>query len=91
MIKCILLDINVSNIGNNILNWIQEKASFLIDFLPTSPFRKAINLIGEIPYMSEIAWFVPIQEIVLILMWWGSAIAIYYGYMIILRWVKAIE
>ena len=87
----VLLDINVSNLGNNILSWIQDKAQFLLNFLPTSPFRKAIDLIGNIPYMEEIAWFVPIQEIVLILMWWGSAITLYYGYMIVLRWVKAID
>lgn len=87
----VLLDINVSNIGNNLLSWIEEKAVFLMSFLPTSPFRKAMTLIGNIPYMNEIAWFVPVQEIILILMWWGSAIAIYYGYMIVLRWVKAID
>lgn len=91
MIKGILLDTNISGIGNNILNWIEEKAQFLLQFLPTSPFRKAVDLIGNIPYMENIAWFVPIQEIVMILMWWGSAITIYYAYMIILRWIKAID
>ena len=82
---------DISTIGNNILNFIQEKATFLLQFLPVSPFRRAIDLVGEIPYMEEIAWFIPIEEIILILMWWGSAIAIYYGYMIVLRWVKAID
>ena len=82
---------NISNIGNSILNFIQEKASFLINFLPTSPFRKAIDLIGNIPYIEEINWFIPIDDAVLILMWWGTAIGLYYAYMIILRWIKAID
>ena len=82
---------SVSDIGNNILSWIQEKAQFLLEFLPTSPFRRAIDMIGTIPYIEEINWFIPIDEAVLILMWWGTAIALYYAYMIVLRWVKAID
>lgn len=82
---------SVSDVGNNILDWVQDKANYLASFLPTSPFRRAIDLIGNIPYIEEINWFIPIDEAVLILMWWGSAIALYYAYMIVLRWVKAIE
>lgn len=82
---------SVSDIGNNILQWVQDKAQFLVEFLPTSPFRRAIDLIGNIPYIDEINWFIPIDEIVLISIWWGTAIIVYYGYMIVLRWIKAIE
>lgn len=82
---------SVSDIGNNILQWVQDKAQFLVEFLPTSPFRRAIDLIGNIPYIEEINWFIPIDEIVLISIWWGTAIIVYYGYMIALRWIKAIE
>lgn len=87
----VVLLATVSEIGNDILNWLQEKASFLIQFLPTSPFRRAIDLIGNIPYIEYINWFIPISDIVMILMWWGTAIGVYYAYMIILRWIKAIE
>lgn len=86
-----ILLFSVSDIGNDILNWIQEKAQFLCNFLPTSPFRKVIDLIGNIPYIEEINWFIPIQEIIMVLEFWGVSIAVYYGYMIVLRWVKAIE
>ena len=82
---------SISEIGNNILSWIQEKAQFLLEFLPTSPFRRAIDLIGNIPYIEQINWFIPIDDMILILMWWGTAIGLYYAYMIILRWVKAID
>lgn len=83
--------VSVSDIGNNILKFIQDKAKVFLELLPHSPFRQAIDLVGNIPYIEYIKWFVPIDEAILILMWWGSAIAIYYGYMIILRWVKAID
>ena len=83
--------VTISDIGNNILNWVQDKASFLLNFLPTSPFRKAIDLIGTIPYLEEINWFIPIDDCILVLMWWGTAIGLYYAYMIILRWIKAID
>lgn len=80
----------VDGIGNGVLNFAQDKSNFLVSFLPVSPFKRAINLIGNIPYMNEIMWFIPIQEMVLILMWWGTAIGVYYAYMVVLRWVKAI-
>lgn len=87
----ILLAGTISGWGNDILNWVQDKGNWLVKFLPHSPFRRAIALIGNIPYMEEIAWFVPIHEMVLILMWWVSAIGVYYAYMIVLRWIKAID
>lgn len=83
--------LSISDIGNNILSFVQEKAQFLCSFLPRSPFRSVIDRISEIPYLSAINWFVPIDEIVLITMYWVTAIALYYGYMIILRWIKAID
>lgn len=83
--------LSISDYGNDILQWIQEKAQALLYLLPTSPFRKAIDLLGNIPYIQYINWFIPIEEIILILLWWGSAIAVYYAYMIIFRWIKAID
>lgn len=91
MNSILLVKVNISDIGNNILTWVEEKAQVLITLLPTSPFRKAIDLIESIPYMNYIKWFVPIDAAILILMWWGTAITVYYAYMVILRWIKAID
>lgn len=82
---------DISNIGNSLLTWVEHKAEFLVYFLPTSPFRKIIDLMGSVPYIDVIGWFIPIDEIILLLLYWTGAIALYYSYMIILRWVKAIE
>jgi hypothetical protein len=43
------------------------------------------------PYMGWINWLVPVDQIVAILTAWGSAILIYYIYVTILRWIKAIQ
>ena len=82
---------NISDIGNEILGWIQDKAYWLCNFLPRSPFKAIIRRMGNIPYIDNIAWFIPIDEIILLTMYWTSAILIYYAYQIILRWVKAID
>lgn len=82
---------SVSDIGNDILSWIQTKADFLVTFLPRSPFRSIIDRLGEIPYIDTISWFIPIDEIILLLMYWTTAIGLFYVYMIILRWIKALD
>lgn len=82
---------DIGNIGNSILSFVQEKASFLVTFLPRSPFRTIIDHIGQIPYIEYINWFLPIEECVLLLLYWGTAIGLYYAYSIILRWIKAID
>lgn len=82
---------DISSIGNNILTWIEQKAGFLVYMLPTSPFRRIIDLMGEIPYIDQIGWFLPIDEIILLLLYWTGAIAVYYAYMIVLRWIKALD
>ena len=43
---------SVSDIGNDILTWVTEKASFLVTFLPRSPFRAIIDRMGDIPYID---------------------------------------
>lgn len=82
---------DISSWGNGILQFVNEKASFLINFLPISPFRRIIDHIGNIPYIEYIGWFVPIDEIILLLMYWTTAIGVYYAYSIALRWIKAID
>lgn len=69
---------------SGLLDWV-------VDLLPGSPFIKAINLIGEIPYLSMLNWLIPINTFIIIGGYWLSAIGIFYLYSIILRWVKAIE
>lgn len=67
---------------NNIL-------SFICFLLPDSPFRLLdYSPIGDI--ISYINYFVPLDFCVDVLAAWGTAIAAYYGFQIVLRWAKAI-
>lgn len=82
---------DISSIGNSILTFVQEKGEFLVSFLPRSPFRQIIDRLGDVPYIDTISWFVPIDEIILLLIYWTTAIGLFYVYMIVLRWIKALD
>lgn len=81
----------IINIGNGILNFVQDKGKVFISLLPTSPFRSVIDQINNIPFLSYINWFLPLDFVVGALMAWVTAITVYYAYMLILRWIKAID
>lgn len=58
--------------------------------LPQSPFS-GLQLIIDSDILGYINYFVPIAEMVNIGMAWLTAIALWYVYAIVLRWVKAIQ
>lgn len=76
--------------------WDTIKTSFetlgtsLILLLPASPFELLSNS-SVSQYMGWLNWLVPIQQIIGILEAWTAAILIYYIYVTILRWIKAIQ
>lgn len=75
---------------DTIVGWLLSALNFVTAFLPNSPFKLIDN--GPIqPYLESINWVFPISEIIAILEAWVAAIAIFYVYQAILRWVKAIE
>lgn len=63
----------------------------IVDIMLTCP----INFIHTIPevekYLGMLNWFIPIDSMISIGIVWVSAIAVYYGVQLILRWIKAIE
>ena len=76
------------------LNFFNELLSkfgdFLVNVLPVSPFRGYIDNISELPYLPWLNWFLPIRAILIIFTSWLSAVALFYLYSIIMRWVKVI-
>jgi hypothetical protein len=80
----------IINILNSILNSLGALLSFAILALPKSPFAILDNSpIAE--FLPTINYFVPVNEMIGIGQAWLTAIAIYYIYVIALRWIKAIE
>lgn len=82
-------------------NWIIDILNFIIkalgtilsvifSILPPSPFNVINNsVIAE--YLPYINYFIPFNEVIVILQTWLIAVGVYYLYQIVLRWIKAIE
>ncbi len=62
----------------------------LLKLFPVSPFAPYIASLGDVPYLGYINWFIPVGTFVKIGTAWLGAIAVYYLYMVIARWVKLI-
>ena len=77
-------------IWNTIVDGLKVAGAAVIALLPDSPFDILSNTaVGQ--YMGWLNWLVPIEQIVGILEAWCSAILVYYIYVTILRWIKAIQ
>jgi hypothetical protein len=79
---------------NSILNGIIDVMSTIADgivwLLPKSPFA-ALELAFDGELLGYMNYFLPISEMLNIMVSWGIAIAAFYLYKIILRWVKALR
>lgn len=77
------------------LDWMKELLdkflSALLSLLPLSPFTGVIDQLAALPYLGYINWFIPIGKMLQIGMAWLAAIALYYAYSVIARWLKLIS
>lgn len=65
-------------------------ANAALAILPDSPFQSFLKTLGTIPGLGYLNYFVPVAEMVVILEAWLAAIAIFYIYQLVLRWIKLI-
>lgn len=70
--------------------WAENLFDKILALLPTSPFRNFIDNIPNIPYLSWLNWFFPISEVLIVMSAWLLAVALFYVYSIIMRWIKLI-
>lgn len=76
---------------SQIVDWLNNALGWVFGFLPDSPFQ---NLLVNTPvddYLGYVAYFVDISFICNAIDLWLAAIAVYYVYMAILRWIKVIN
>lgn len=78
------------DIFNAIGSFLSKTFKWVIGLLPNSPFKLLSNSPVQ-PYLAYINWFIPFDFIVSTMEAWLAAIAAYYLYSVILRWVKAIN
>lgn len=77
------------NVWESLKKLLMEIAVMILSLLPNSPFAPYLTESNPIkPYLGLINYFLPLTELVGILTVWLSAIAIYYCYKLIMKWVK---
>lgn len=64
---------------------------FVLGLLPRSPFADFIDSFSGLPYLGYLNWFVPVGTMLKIGTAWLTAIALFYIYSIIARWIKLIS
>lgn len=72
-------------------NLLDKFLQAVLSLFPLSPFREVIQELGSLPYLGYINWFVPIGDFVKIGTVWLTAIAAYYAWSLIARWIKLIS
>lgn len=65
--------------------------NWLCSFLPKSPFQSFISAIPGIPYLAELNWFFPVSECLAVMQLWLTAVALYYLYSAIMRFIGLIS
>lgn len=74
------------------LSWFQEIfaefGNWLLSVLPHSPFTGFIDKLSDVPYLGYLNWFIPVKAILTIFTAYLSAVALFYVYSVIARWVK---
>ncbi len=73
-----------------LINGLGDMFVSIANVLPTSPFKSFNELTLDSELLSALAWIIPFPQIVSTLEAWTTAVGLFYVYMIILRWVKAI-
>lgn len=75
---------------NNLINGLKK---IIANVLPASPFQPYLQSINDAikPFMGYVNWFIPVGWILAVVSVWLGAIALFYLYQIILRWLGAID
>lgn len=71
--------------------WLSGVFETILSVLPDSPFQTLASnsAVGEV--LGYVNYFIPINSFVSILELWLTAVAIYYVWQVILRWIRAIQ
>lgn len=70
---------------------LDKLLSVILSLLPLSPFSDAIDSLTQLPYLAYLNYFIPINTFIKIGEAWLAAIALFYLYSVIARWIKLIE
>ena len=74
-----------------ILNVLSGFLSLIVSVLPGSPFDGIYTLVIDNELLSFLAWIIPFPQILSLLTAWGTAVGVWYLWIVIARWVKMVE
>lgn len=77
------------NLINFIISALGALLSTILGVLPNTPFS-AISNSGVSTWLGGFAWIVPFSAMLAITQAWLTCIIAYYGYVVIMRWVKVV-
>lgn len=82
----------IIGIVNYLIEGLGAVLAVILALLPDSPFQKYILANSTVTkYLGYVNYFVPVSEMLVIFSAWCTAIAVYYIYQAVLRWVNMIE
>lgn len=81
----------INNLIGGLFTLLGTVLSLIFGFLPDSPFSSLTIPAGAQTILGYANYFLPISEVVTTLEIWTAAIAVYYVYSIVLRFIKAID
>ena len=94
MVKIVEFVFNVLiYIINTVIVLFSKVLSLILGVLPDSPFSSLVMTydLSISKYISYLAWLIPIGQIVSITTVWLTCMIIYFGYSIVMRWIKLID
>ena len=70
---------------------LDKLLAVVLSLLPLSPFKEFIDKLEDIPFLGYLNYFIPVGTCLKIGAAWLSAIALFYLYSVVARWIKLIE
>lgn len=74
-----------------ISNAIDSVLLAVLNLLPDSPFEFLTKNAQIYNILRYVNWFLPVQQMIAVAEAWLAAVAVYFIYSIVLRWIKAVE
>lgn len=76
---------------NLLIKIIGYLINVIFSLLPSSPFQQLTNYPAVSEYMDRLNYILPISESLAVFQVWLTAITAYYLYVVVLRWIKAVQ
>lgn len=82
----------ISDFFGQVGDLLNDIFAAILTVLPDSPFQGMLSLPENIlEILGYVNWFIPVREIRIATYTWIGAVTVYYIWMVVLRYIKAVE